>query len=82
MIELVKLPSAEPISSVVEHLEWLLEQARAGKIHSVASAVVYRNEDTQTRWATGPMLRAGIMLSAIVMLQRDWQDRMLEEREK
>lgn len=81
MVELVKLPSAEPVPNVVEFLEQLLEMACAGKIHSVAAAVVYRNEDTQTRWATGPMLRSGLMLSALSMLQRDWQDRMLEQRE-
>jgi hypothetical protein len=79
-INLVTLPAAAPSANVIELLEELLELARTGEIHSVATAVMYRNEDTQTRWATGAGLRGGLMLSAIVMLQRDWEDRMLEER--
>lgn len=80
MVELVKLPNAEPVTEVVDLLERLLNEARSGELHSIAFAALYRNNETQTSWATGPDLLSHFILAGIVMLQRDWEDNMLGKR--
>lgn len=55
------LEAEDPGRGVIERLEEALEQAREGKVSSVAIALVYRNGSTNTAWSHPPnmMLLAG-----------------------
>lgn len=65
MAEIVPL-SPIPDASVIESLESVLEQARAGTVSSVAIAIVYRDGKTGQHWSTAPL--AGLLAGAIARL--------------
>jgi hypothetical protein len=65
MAEIVPL-SPVPDASVVEALEAVLTEARAGSVSSVAIAIVYRDGTTGSMWSKAPL--AGLLIGAIARL--------------
>lgn len=62
--------NAEPIGkTVVERLEEFLEDAKAGKLSSVAIAAVYRDGTCNHNWSEAPSVST--LLGAIVRMQAD-----------
>lgn len=59
---------SEPVgANVIERLEEALEQARAGKISSIALAVVYRDGTNQPSWSDAPSI--GLLTGAVSRLE-------------
>lgn len=68
MTDKLRVIDAEPLGEdVVQKLEEALVEARAGKLSSVAVAVVYRDGCTGTSWSNPPSI--GLLLAAATRLQ-------------
>ncbi len=66
-VEVRVLDAEPPCVDTVAKLEEVLKEARAGRLSSVAIAVVYRNGSSGAFWSKAPSLSC--LIGAIVRLQ-------------
>lgn len=80
MTELVPIDAAPPSGDdLIELLEETLEKARAGKLSSLALAVVYRDGSTGDGWSNQPSMSA--QLGAVTALQFRLARNLVEKNE-
>jgi short subunit fatty acids transporter len=67
----------EPVQSVIEELEMLLERARAGEVRAIAYVVVDGGGASTTCWDIGTV-KAAVLVGGIARLQynacKAWED--------